>query len=262
MSAMSAIQTILFIGGNGAMARFLQPRLEEAGYAVRGVDKPLDGEQLRTAASGVDLVILAVPVPAVEEVLAKVVPFVPARAILADICSVKDAPLRHMLHYFSGDVVGTHPLFGPAPDAATPLRTVLVPGRGANALERVRDVFERVGLVCFESTAEAHDRSVALLQGLNFVTSVAYLACSADQEAVATFMTPSFTRRLEAAKKMLLEDSPLFTALFEANPYSQDAVRQFRSYLNLAAAGDMDILVEKAAWWWRGASYEEECYEI
>ncbi|MFO7717096.1 MAG: prephenate dehydrogenase/arogenate dehydrogenase family protein [Desulfohalobium sp.] len=252
------MQTLLFVGGNGAMARFLRPRLEQAGYTVRAVDKPLEPSKLATALYGVDMVILAVPVPAMEEVLAQIAPLMPAEAVLTDICSVKDTPVRHMLHYFAGDVVGTHPLFGPNPAAETPLRTVVVPGRGDGALQAVRGVLECAGLECFASTAEAHDRSVALLQGLNFVTSVAYLACSADQETVGAFMTPSFHRRLEAARKMLLEDAPLFSALFEANPYSQDAVRQFRSYLNLAAAGDLDILVEKAAWWWRGATYPEE----
>jgi prephenate dehydrogenase len=64
-------------------------------------------------------------------------------------------------------------------------------------------------------------------------------------------MTPSFSRRLEAARKMLLEDASLFSSIFEANAHSQDVVRHFRSFLNLAAAGDLDILVEKASWWWR-----------
>jgi prephenate dehydrogenase len=46
--------------------------------------------------------------------------------------------------------------------------------------------------------------------------------------------------------------------MFEANPYSQDAVRHFRRFLNLAAAGDMDLLQDMAAWWWRAETTGEK----
>ncbi len=64
------------------------------------------------------------------------------------------------------------------------------------------------------------------------------------------FLTPSFRRRQQAARKMLTEDARLFTGLFEANAHSHEAVRQYRQMLNLAAAGDIDLLCQRAAWWW------------
>ena len=39
-------------------------------------------------------------------------------------------------------------------------------------------------------------------------------------------------------------------SLFEANPHSHEAVRQYRQMLNLAAAGDIDLLCRRAQWWW------------
>ena len=50
---------------------------------------------------------------------------------------------------------------------------------------------------------------------------------------------------------MLTKDAELFEGLFEANPFAQDAVRQYRSMLNIAAGGDVSVLVDRALWWWR-----------
>jgi prephenate dehydrogenase len=51
---------------------------------------------------------------------------------------------------------------------------------------------------------------------------------------------------------MLIQDKEMFCAMFEANPHAQEAVRAFRGMLNLAAGGDVDLLAERARWWWRG----------
>ena len=73
----------------------------------------------------------------------------------------------------------------------------------------------------------------------------------AGQEALLPYITPSFRRRLHAAEKMLTEDGTMFTGLFEANPYSHEAVRQYRKMLNVAAAGDIELLCRRAQWWWK-----------
>jgi Prephenate dehydratase len=64
---------------------------------------------------------------------------------------------------------------------------------------------------------------------MNFITSVAYFALLAGQEDLLPFLTPSFRRRQNAARKMLTEDARMFAGLFEANPHSHEAVRQYRN---------------------------------
>ena len=75
----------------------------------------------------------------------------------------------------------------------------------------------------------------------------------AEHEELLPFITPSFRRRLEASRKLLTEDAPLFEWLFEANPMSQESIRQYRSFLNVAAGGDVNVLVQRAQWWWKEA---------
>jgi len=124
------------------------------------------------------------------------------------------------------------------------------PGRDVWATRAVWDWCEKVGFFPFASDAEEHDRAAAFVQGLNFVTSVAYFAAQAAGGEVRKYLTPSFARRMVAAEKLITKDAALFEALFEANPYSHEAVRNFRSLLNIAAGGDVDLLVRRAEAWW------------
>ncbi|MFW6054977.1 MAG: prephenate dehydrogenase/arogenate dehydrogenase family protein [Thermodesulfobacteriota bacterium] len=244
------IKTITIIGARGGMGRSFRERLVRSGCRVKAMDRPLPEASLLQANLDSDLVLLAVPIKSMQEVLQKVRRHLPAKSILADICSVKIRPLQLMLGSHSGPVVGLHPLFGPDADISRPLKVALVPGRERQAKNEVRDLLGFMGLRPFETSAEEHDQAMALIQGLNFVTTVSYLSAASESPGLEKFLTPSFERRLQAARKMLTEDGELFQDLFEVNPFSQDAVRSYRSYLNLAAAGELDLLNDKACWWW------------
>lgn len=237
------------IGSRGRMGRLFTSRLQAAGVTVAGLDQPLEQRRLAEVLPGQNLVLLAVPAPVLEDVLTRCAEHLSPEMILMDICSVKVLPMAAMLKHHVGPVVGTHPLFGPDPNQDA--RVAVTPGRGDQALAATMDLLAGLGFTSFLTTPETHDRAMAAVQGLNFVTTCAYLSALAEDESLESFLTPSFSRRLEAARKMLTEDATMFTDLFEVNPYSQDAVRLFRSHLNLAAGGDMDVLAQRAGWWWR-----------
>ena len=240
------------VGCRGRMGAMLITRWTAAGHHVTGVDLPLDENAFAAVAHATEAVVLCIPAGAFPDVLAGLTPHLDGRQILMDITSVKLRPLEQMEAAYAGPVIGTHPLFGPAPLNAD-LRVCITPGGRADEeqIRLVESLFTDIDCATFRSTAEEHDRAVASIQGLNFITSVAYLATLADREDILPFLTPSFRRRLDSSRKMLTEDAALFEWLFEANPLSQEAVRRYRSFLNLAAGGDINILVNQAQWWWK-----------
>ncbi|MCB6542851.1 prephenate dehydrogenase [Desulfovibrio desulfuricans] len=235
------------------MGAMLLARAKAAGLNVAGADVPLTPEALAPACAGADLAIICVPAAVFSEVVATVCPHLLPGAVLADITSVKEIPLQQMEKIWAGPVVGTHPLFGPKPDPQADQPVAIVPGAHAvqEHVELASGFFTALGCRVFCTTAEKHDKAMASIQNMNFITSLAYFALLAEHEDLLPFLTPSFRRRQNAARKMLTEDARMFAGLFEANPYSYEAVRQYRQMLNLAAAGDIDLLCQRARWWWQ-----------
>jgi prephenate dehydrogenase len=240
------------------MGAMLAGRLERAGYLVQGADRPLTPAVLRRACSGAETALLCVPIPSMDEAARTVAPYLEPGATLADIASVKILPVRAMEKYHSGPVVGTHPLFGPDPDPGE-MTVCVTPGRqipgddsgekSEAAVRQTETLFQAIGCSTFRRTAEDHDRAMAFIQGLNFITSAAYFAMLSRHEEMLPFLTPSFRRRMEAGSAMLTRDAEMFACIFESNPFSQDMVREYRGFLNVAAGGDVDMLIALARWW-------------
>lgn len=250
MSQAHALPKVAIIGVHGRMGAMLAGRLTGAGLTVSGADRPLNPGVLARACAGARVVMLCVPAAVLGDVARDLVPHLEPATILADIASVKMLPVLAMEKHYAGPVVGTHPLFGPRPRPG--YNTVCVtPGANADeeAIRTVEALFTAMGCATFRSTVEIHDRAMAAIQGLNFITSVAYFAMLSQRADIAPFVTPSLQRRMDAARSMLTSDAELFTGIFAANPLSQDAVREYRSFLNVAAGGDVDMLVALAARW-------------
>lgn len=256
-----AIASFALVGARGGMGKIIAEKSRQAGIDVRDLDRPLTEDKLRAAIAGADMVLVSVPVYATADVAALVAPFMDGKQILADVGSVKTLPIAGMVEHYAGPVVGTHPLFGPAPGPDDALRVAVMdgrPGSDAWATQAVCAWCRRIGFTPFPSSAEEHDRAAAYVQGLNFITTLAYLAAQSAGGEVKNYLTPSFTRRLTAAEKLITKDAALFTALFEANPYSHEAVRNFRSFLNLAVGGDVDLLVRRAEAWWTAETAKKD----
>jgi prephenate dehydrogenase len=255
--ATAGIEKIAIVGANGQMGGLFSRDFTALGCTVAPLNRPYADDAVRAALDGCDLLLLSVPVTAMDDVLNTLLPFMDTTTILCDVGSVKVHPIRTMLDKYSGPVVGTHPLFGPViPEGFEP-RIAIMPGRDsdAKAAEAVTNLFTRCGYTCFDSTPEEHDRAMALIQGLNYTTTAAYLAAARDMDGIENFVTPSFQRRLDAGAKMFTQDTELFEIISEANPFLQEVSRKFMSYLALAAGGDLDLLAERAQWWWRNETY-------
>ncbi len=244
-----SIQNVAVFGSRGKMGHLFVERFTALGLNVYGFDLPMDINLLRQVVPTLDLVLLAVPIPAIGSCLAAMVNLLQPSTILADVSSVKMIPVEKMLNAFAGPVVGTHPLFGPEPKECD-LRVAVCPARYPEAAERLEEVFTLCGMTCFRTDPEEHDRAMAYIQGLNYVCSLSYFCAENPDESLRQFITPSFERRLASARKMLVEDGKLFGLLCESNPAMASTVRRYLKVLGLAAAGDFDLLRDKALSWW------------
>lgn len=252
---MTSLDRTAVVGASGQMGGLMVRDLSALGVTVDPLSRPYDRPEAARALARADLALVCVPVTALAATLKLVTPHLSKSAVLADVSSVKVLPMKLMAEAWDGPVIGTHPLFGPViPEGHTP-RTAVTPARGVDPA-LLMDLFDRAGYHPFLTTPEEHDRALAFVQGLNFTTTVAYLAAMRQVDNIDRFVTPSLNRRLDSARKMLTQDTELFATVSEANPYIQETVRQFRAYLSIAAGGDLELLAEHAKWWWRDDSDE------
>jgi len=117
------------------------------------------------------VVVLAVPISAMEAVLGQVAPLVRPKALVVDVCSVKTLPATWMqaLLPASVSILATHPMFGPdsAADCLEGRKIVACPVRiGQRPLQQITDYLKSKGLVVVEGTVQRHDAQMAFSLGL------------------------------------------------------------------------------------------------
>jgi prephenate dehydrogenase len=209
--------------GLGLIGGSLLRALAATGHAVRGYDAdPATRATARTAAAlappparwqvaggipeavaGTDLVVVAVPLPAVDEVLYELVGAGYA-GLVTDVTSVK-APVRELagqrLHPLAG-FVGGHPMAGRetsgfhAADqdlfAGCSWVLCLEPETSLADWLTLADLFTRLGARVVPATADEHDRAVAAVSHVPHLLAAALAASVADQPLALTLAAGSF----------------------------------------------------------------------
>ena len=172
---------VAIIGGTGKMGRWFasfllkegkevvligrsQARLEEA---RKQLDVPVSTsiETVKPA----DVILISVPVDHFEEVVKKLSPNTHSGQVILDITSVKVLPVEAMhQHIKRGQVLGTHPLFGPGAKSLANQNFVLTPTNKdeATLADKIKGYLEarraRVQLM----TPQEHDDMMAVILGL------------------------------------------------------------------------------------------------
>ena len=236
---------------------------------------------ITTNVPGADVVIMSVPIDKLESALRSIAPQLNPSCLLSDLSSVKTLPMQLMEQYHAGPVVGAHPLFGPEsvpqcleievplreeqPDAAgsvagadnrflqqqfkgTIKQVALVPGRPGKSkdmqenLDLLAGLFKLAGCSSFTTSTAEHDRAIATIQALNFLSNLAYFATASDLPDLEKYITPSFRRRLFASRNMLQEDAELFINIARHTPLLREAIQSYSQALKKAANLDKDAM--------------------
>ena len=200
--------------------RFLayDPRAEIAAPHLAGTPEE--------AVRGATWVVLAMPVPGMEEALEGILPYLtPAQTVL-DVGSVKVKPCA-LLDRILGDAiphVGSHPLFGPLSlaRAERPLRVVLcASARHPEAAERARAWFQDLGCEVLAQDPQTHDRNMAQTHVLAFFVAKGLLDVGVGGDmpfAPASFQGLKYT--LDAVRA---DAGHLFAAIQRENPFAEEA---------------------------------------
>jgi prephenate dehydrogenase len=219
---------VAIVGGRGLMGRWFKRFFEGQGMEVLIADRDTPRSPREVAASA-DVVVLSVPIPQVSEVAKEVGPGMRPDAVLMDLTSVKQGPLAAMLDHFSGEVVGTHPLFGPGEKSIQGRTVVLCPGRGEKWLNWLKALLENAGARVKVTTPTQHDRLMAVVQGLPHFSLIALEMAIRElgvaPEDLEDFATPTFATLRNLARRLFSQDATMYACIQLANPANRTALR-------------------------------------
>lgn len=225
------------VGGTSGMGAFFARELRAAGLEVEvtGLD---EGAPAVEVASRHELVLLAVPIEATADVARRVGPHVRAGGCLADVTSVKRAPIDAMLAATpaSVEVVGTHPLFGPSVSCMDRLTVAVCEGRGSEWMGRLTSLFEGLGAEVVRVDAEEHDARMALAQAAIHAKSLALghvlAAYPGGASALLTTATPQLRAEVALVARLAAAPPALLVGLLFENPHAPPAVNRLARELS------------------------------
>jgi len=220
------------------MAHYLSPD-----FPVRAYDPSVRTEAMAAAGAAPaaiddvcrsDIVILAVPISQLQALLSAIGPHLQPESLLVDVCSVKEQPVRWMQELLpeTVDILGTHPMFGPdsAADSLEGRKIVLCPVRIAEKrLEKVKHYLDSKGLVLIETSAEDHDRQIAVSLALTHTIGRSLAQFGAKSQVIDTEGYQRLLRILEVVEN---DTWQLFEDMNRYNPYAQDARQAFSTAMH------------------------------
>ncbi|MCG7533773.1 bifunctional chorismate mutase/prephenate dehydrogenase [Pseudoalteromonas sp. OOF1S-7] len=212
------LSPVVIVGGAGAMGQLFARQLQRSGYEVRVLDKAQQAEQTSILADA-KLVLLSVPINAMEQVISKL-PELPEGCVLADITSVKQAPLQAMMNKHAGPVVGLHPMFGPDISHWVKQTVVVCDGRGEQMYQGLLEQLQIWGCHLANMAAKKHDQAMQIIQVMRHLTTFVYGQFLARQchtlEELRSCSSPIYQLELMMVGRLFAQSGELYTDIMLA----------------------------------------------
>ena len=225
-------QVVGVIGGRGAFGQWCVQLFEAHGHPVQisDINTPLSNAELIRSSA---IVVVAVPIGATAAVLREVSEHVGASALVVDLTSVK-TPFVDLLSRIPTEVLSLHPMFSPRlRDPRGQVCVACGPIGVTGGSKYVEELLVDVGLDIVRMTYDEHDRTMAVVQGLTHLQSLAAAHCLAalgfDPGASLAVASPVYQIRMAMIGRVVAQDPRLYAEIEMFNPYVKAVLKQLES---------------------------------
>ncbi|WP_278356500.1 MULTISPECIES: bifunctional chorismate mutase/prephenate dehydrogenase [Idiomarina] len=220
---------VFVFGGEGALGARLVAQLRQTGYRVITIDKnnewPTEDEL-----SQAQLVLMSVPVNKTAELIRRLPPL-PDDCVLADVTSIKAAPLNAMLEQHDGPVVGLHPMFGPSVQNLAKQLVVVTHGRQRQHYQWLLDQFINWGAHLHEVDANKHDDAMGWIQAMRHLSTFAYGVHLASEQVdikeLLELSSPIYRMELMMIGRLFAQNAELYADIIAANKSQFSSIRRY-----------------------------------
>ena len=220
----------LIIGGGGGMGSLFCGALRERGHRVSILEAD-DGQDPAALVPAAEVVVVCVPMDKACEVARSVGPLLNEDALLCDVNSLKSEVCQAMAEAFDGQVLGTHPMFGPSVSTLRRQKVVVCPVRPGPLTDWLPREFAQMGLEIIESDPSHHDRMMAVVQVLvhfhTIVMGEALRRTGITIEESLRFTSPIYRLELSIVGRLFAQDPGLYAEIEMTNPYGPEVIEHF-----------------------------------
>ncbi|MFA6065092.1 MAG: prephenate dehydrogenase/arogenate dehydrogenase family protein [archaeon] len=228
---------VLIVGGTGSFGAFYAKKFSEYGFdvAITGRDSETGGKFAQkngltwddgTAIGGYDIVVLSVPNEAAPQMIKRFAPKIANKTLLVDLCSVKKNVVKELLKLKKRDIelASIHPMHGPRISSLVgqPVPCVII--KGGKNLDSLKKFFLDSGANFFTCTAEEHDKTLAVVQGLThytqFVSAAVIKETGLNLKDTLKFGTPNYNLFLSGMARVILQNPELYSQIQLSNPHN------------------------------------------
>jgi len=175
------------------------------------------------------VIILAVPMVGFKDILESIKNKITPETIVIDVCSLKMFACEAMNRILPSNVeiIGTHPLFGPqsASNSIEGMKIALVNIRAKQkTFVKVKEFCEKLKLKAIITTAEEHDKQMAVSQALTHFIGQTAKAMNLERVELSTKTFDDLMNIIDIIKN----DTPaLFNNMQTMNPFAKEAREEF-----------------------------------
>ncbi|MBU2549864.1 MAG: prephenate dehydrogenase/arogenate dehydrogenase family protein [Proteobacteria bacterium] len=222
--------TVSIVGGLGRMGALMARIFRQAGLEVAIHDaahRPIDWMEAARA----DLVLIAVPIPVVQEVIENLGPHTRPDGVVIDIASLKEIPVKSMLEHCRGEVIGSHPLFGPAVSSLQDQIVFVHPARSEHWYPWFCAFLEERGARVIDIEPARHDRLMSRVQLLRhlflFCFGRSLMRLDFDLKDEMPLSGPWFKELVGMLDHQLGQAPELYADLTVHNPAAEEVAGEF-----------------------------------
>ncbi len=227
--------TVLIVGGTGGMGKYFTEWFIKSGYKTRVLGSR-DWDNVESLCKGIDLALISVPIDKTVSVIEKISPFLPDNAVLADLTSIKKAPMAAMTGAHKGPVTGIHPLFGPSTSTMDKQIVVITPGRNPEACKWIIDQLADWGAIIVQSDEDEHDRIMAVVQALRHFATFAFGRFLSRQNIdlfrSLEFSSPIYRLELGMVGRLFAQTPALYSGIIFASQERRRILKEFISSIS------------------------------
>jgi prephenate dehydrogenase len=222
--------TVGIIGGTGQLGSWCAEVFRKQGCPIFIADRGTELNNREVVARS-DIVVVSVPIGVTGVVLEEVTPSLRPEQLIVDLTSVK-TPFVPLMESSKAEVLSVHPMFAPSISSQSAQTCIVCPVRERRLAGFFTSVLEREGLRLVTMAPDAHDRMMAVVQGLTHFQAIAAAHCMAAMnfqpaESLES-ASPVYRLRLAMIGRILAQSPRLYAEIQIFNPYVAEVLERLQ----------------------------------